>query len=240
MPATTPPLTCGTTTPRITSQRVAPSPTAASLSSRGTLAKSSRQIAVVIGVAMIASTRIAGKTPENSGVPKSGMKPNALCSQGLRSLKQKGRSTKIPHRPITTEGTAANMSISEPIGPRIVGGAISERKSAIAIESGAAISSPPNDVTRVPTTNQRAPYTFVTGFQVECQTKAIPLWSTAGHATLATSKMIRAITPTASSAARPASPSRVRSPSRSPTRRVRRRPTGVVFTASTVRNHFTN
>ena len=61
-----------------------------------------------------------------------------------------GPSTKMPHRPMTTLGTAASISISEPIGPRIDGGASSLRKRPIAIESGAARSSAPNEVTSVP------------------------------------------------------------------------------------------
>ena len=53
----------------------------------------------------------------------------------------------MPQRPITTLGTAASMSISEPIGPRIAAGASSLRKRPIAIESGAAIRIAPNEVT---------------------------------------------------------------------------------------------
>ena len=74
--ATTPPFTYGTTTPRTISQRVAPSPSEASLTSRGTLTKSSRQIDDVIGMIMIVSTTIAGSTPACCGVPaKSGIQP---------------------------------------------------------------------------------------------------------------------------------------------------------------------
>ena len=59
----------------------------------------------------------------------------------------------MPQRPMTTLGTAASISISVPIGPRIAGGASSLRKSPIAIESGAASSTAPNEVTSVPTMN---------------------------------------------------------------------------------------
>ena len=55
----------------------------------------------------------------------------------------------MPQSPITTLGTAASMSISVPIGVRIAGGASSERKRPIAIESGAASSMAPNEVTIV-------------------------------------------------------------------------------------------
>ena len=63
----------------------------------------------------------------------------------------------MPQRPTTTLGTAASISTSEPITPRIAGGASSVRKSAIAIESGAASSIAPNDVTSVPKMKSRAP-----------------------------------------------------------------------------------
>ena len=59
----------------------------------------------------------------------------------------------MPQRPMTTLGTAASISISVPIGPRIDGGASSLRKRPIAIESGAASSSAPNEVTSVPMMN---------------------------------------------------------------------------------------
>ena len=64
-----------------------------------------------------------------------------------------GPSTKMPQRPMTTLGTAASISISDPIGPRIAGGASSLRKRPIAIESGAARISAPNEVTSVPMMN---------------------------------------------------------------------------------------
>ena len=74
--ATMPPRTYGTTTPRTISQRVAPSPTDASLMSRGTLTKSSRQIEEVIGIIMIVSTTIATSIPVCDGSPlKSGIQP---------------------------------------------------------------------------------------------------------------------------------------------------------------------
>ena len=66
----------------------------------------------------------------------------------------------MPQSPTTTDGTAASMSISVPIGPRIDGGASSLRKRPIAIESGAEISIAPNDVTTVPMIRSRAPNWF--------------------------------------------------------------------------------
>ena len=63
-----------------------------------------------------------------------------LCRNGSTWSSMNGPSTKIPQRPTTTLGTAASIAISDPIGPRIAGGASSLRKRPIAIESGAAIS----------------------------------------------------------------------------------------------------
>ena len=53
---TIPPRLCGNTAPRIISQRVDPSPSAASLSEAGVVANTSRVIDVMIGVIMIATT----------------------------------------------------------------------------------------------------------------------------------------------------------------------------------------
>ena len=53
---TTPPRLCGNTEPRIISQRVAPSPYAASCSEAGVVANTSRVIDVMIGVIMMATT----------------------------------------------------------------------------------------------------------------------------------------------------------------------------------------
>ena len=76
--------------------------------SRGTLAKSSRQIDEVIGIAMIVSTTIATSTPDCCGVPaKSGIQPNLWCRNGSMWTRMNGPRTKIPHRPMTTLGTAA-------------------------------------------------------------------------------------------------------------------------------------
>ena len=112
-----------------------------------------------------------------------------------------GPSTKIPQSPITTLGTAASISISVPIGPRTDGGASSERKRPIAIESGAARISAPKEVTSVPMTNSRAPKTSVTGFHALVQTKLIPKCWTAGHAPSKIFQTIPAIVASASSAA---------------------------------------
>ena len=58
---------------------------------------------------------------------------------------------------MTTEGTAASMSIRVPTGARTAGGASSLRKRPIAIEIGPERSIAPKDVTTVPMIRSRAP-----------------------------------------------------------------------------------
>ena len=201
--ATTPPLTYGTITPRTVSQRVAPSPIEASFTSFGTLTKSSWQIDDVIGIIIIARTTIAMSTPACCGVPvKNGVQPRNDWKNGSISVRMKGPRTKMPQRPTTTLGTAASIEISAPTGPRIAGGASSLRNRPIPIESGAAMSSAPNDVTSVPMMNERAPKTFVTGFQTSCQTNATPNSLIAGQEPWISFQPIRTITSTARKAAK--------------------------------------
>jgi hypothetical protein len=74
--ALTPVRVYGSTTPRTISQRVAPSASAPSSSSVGTLMKSSLQMLEQIGTTMIVKTRIAIRIPEFSGeLSKNGTKP---------------------------------------------------------------------------------------------------------------------------------------------------------------------
>ena len=76
-----------------------------------------------------------------------------------------GPSTRMPQRPITTLGTAASISINEPIGPRIDGGASSDKKRPIAIESGAARYRAPNEVIeRAEMNGSSAPNSLSDGF----------------------------------------------------------------------------
>src|SRR5581483_10536570 len=132
----------------------------------------------------------------------------------------------MPHRPMTTDGTAASMSTREPIGVRIAGGASSERKRPIAIDSGAESRIAPNDVTTVPMMKSRAPNSSKTAFHWLCQRK--PRWNAriAGHAPAATRQTIAATTSTARNAANAVKPYRTPSPMRSPRRRVRGSPAG--------------
>src|SRR5438552_8797644 len=127
----------------------------------------------------------------------------------------------MPQSPITTLGTAASISISVPTVPRTDGGASSLRKRPIAIESGAARSTAPNDVTIVPMIRSRAPNLLVTGLNSLCQTKPSPKTRIAGHAPSTTRQTMAATTRSASSAARPVKPWSTASPTRSDARRVR-------------------
>ena len=98
----------------------------------------------------------------------------------------------MPQRPMTTLGTAASISTSVPIGPRTAGGASSLRKRPIAIESGAARMTAPNDVTTVPMIRSRAPNLFVTGFHSLCQMKSSWKVRISGHALSATRQAMAA------------------------------------------------
>ena len=112
---------------------------------------SSRQIAEVIGMIMIVSTSAAGSIPACDGSPeKSGHQPRKLCSHGSSVSRTHGPKTRMPQSPRTTLGIAASSSTSVAIGAAARRGAISVRKSAIAIESGVASSSAMIDVTTVP------------------------------------------------------------------------------------------
>ena len=138
-------------TRRIDSQRVEPSARAPSVSSFGTRRNSSRQIEDVIGMIMIVSTSAAGRIPACDGSPeKIGRKPATSCSHGSRWSRTHGPSTRMPHSPRTTLGIAASSSTIVAIGAAIRRGAISVRKSAIAIDSGTASVSAISDVTTVP------------------------------------------------------------------------------------------
>src|ERR671925_1347196 len=204
----------GRTTPRIISQRVVPSASAPSLSSRGTPRKSSRETLETIGVIMIVSTRIAGRRPKIDGSPrKSGRKPKVCFSHGSRWFATNGPMTRIPQRPTTTLGTAASISTSAPIGPRSQRGASSVRKSAIAIESGPAIRSAPSELTAVPKRNAAAPKTWrAPGSQSFETRKWRPKRWIAGRAWSTTFQAMRPRSATAAAAAVRVTPWRAVSP----------------------------
>ena len=71
-------------------------------------------------------------------------------SQGSRWSRTHGPKTRMPHRPSTTLGIAASSSTIVAIGAATFFGAISVRKSAIAIEIGVASASAISEVTTVP------------------------------------------------------------------------------------------
>ncbi len=127
--AAMPPRAYGKVTPRTISQRVVPSASAPSLSSRGTPRKSSRLMLETIGRIMIASTTIAVKMlePLDDGSPKSGMNPRVSWSAGSTWSRSTGPRTRMPQSPMTTLGTAASVSTIAVTGPRRRRGASSVR-----------------------------------------------------------------------------------------------------------------
>src|SRR5205085_10637927 len=145
----------------------------------------------------------------------------------------------MPHKPTTTLGTAASISISVPTGPRTEAGAGSLRKRPIAIDRGAASNIAPSEVTTVPMIRSRAPKRLVTGFHSLCQRK--PRWNTltAGQAPSATRQMIAATTRTPINDAAAVRPYRTPSPYRSPRLRVRASVAAVAVTAPACRARAT-
>ena len=145
--ATRPPRVYGSTTPRIISQRVAPSASAASLRSRGTVRKSSRATLAVIGRIMIVEhdhrRQVAGelRRPLEEGRP---------AEPALRN----GPEVVLHERPEDEDAPEADHDArdrGEQLDergdqPRIPRGASSVRNSAIAIASRAATSTARNDV----------------------------------------------------------------------------------------------
>ena len=115
--AATPAAVEGSTTPRTISQRVAPSASAPSFTSRGTLRKRSRLSEAMIGTTMIVRIRLAVKmlAPVVWGGPKIGRKPRWSWSQGSRCAWTNGARMRMPQNPRITLGIAASSST---IGPR--------------------------------------------------------------------------------------------------------------------------
>jgi hypothetical protein len=106
----------GSTARRIISQRVAPSARAASSCSAGACRNTSRQIAVMIGRIMTASTSAAVRIvrPVPLAVPpKNGIQPRYSLSHTKTGCAA-GASTPMPQRPKTTLGTAASRSTMYP------------------------------------------------------------------------------------------------------------------------------
>ena len=74
---------------------------------------------------------------------------SAGCSLGARK--------KMPHRPYTTEGTAASNSIRIVTGPRMRSGHSSVTYKAVATATGTPMINASPEVMRVPTTSGSAP-----------------------------------------------------------------------------------
>ena len=80
-----------------------------------------------------------GEDPRRTGAPeKTGMKPRTSPIHGSRCSATQGPKTMMPQRPSTTLGIAASSSTTVAIGAATRRGAISVRKSAIAMDSGVA------------------------------------------------------------------------------------------------------
>src|SRR5437763_1683738 len=93
-----------------------------------------------------------------------------------------GFSTRMPHSPKTTDGTAAKRSTTYDTGRRNRGGAISLTYSAMPTLIGTAKKRPITDDITVPYTNASAPNLFRAGFQSLRVRKLIPSCRKAGMA----------------------------------------------------------
>ncbi len=179
---TTPLRAYGSDTPRTISQRVAPSASAPSFRSRGTARKSSRQTADVIG---IDHDRQHDDRREHAAL-------------GRRS-EERDEAEPAVHERLDVVGDERSEDVDPPeadhdardrgehVDERAdraadrARGASSLRKSPIAIESGAAIKTAPNDVIAVPRMNWSAPKWLWTGSQVLVQRNPIPNARIDGH-----------------------------------------------------------
>ena len=84
------------------------------------------------------------------GPLKSGKNPSVAPKNGSTDLRSQGTSTNRPHRPYTTLGIAARVSIRNDTTGRSRAGAISTRNTAMPTETGSAITIASTLVTRVP------------------------------------------------------------------------------------------
>src|SRR4029077_5747212 len=141
-----------------------PRPRAPSFRSLGTCAKRSRLIEDVIGMIMIVRIRTAAniELPTAGWDGQNGVQPKAPFSHGPNWWTMTGRSTRIPHRPSTTLGTAASISTTGPTTARTGRGASSVRNSPIPIEIGAAMITAKSVVYAVPKMKSSAPNWLVT------------------------------------------------------------------------------
>ena len=150
--ATTPEIVEGRTTPRMTSHCVAPSASAPSLSSLGTVRNRSRLSDGMIGTTITLRIRPAVKRlrPVVCGAPKMPRNPNVSWRNGSMVVCTKGARKMRPKNPRITLGIAASISTSGPTTVRTERGASIARYSAMAIDSGTAMIIAIADVTAVP------------------------------------------------------------------------------------------
>src|SRR5439155_11819549 len=144
----------GQTAMRIISQRVAPSPNAASRYVAGTERTASSETDTIIGSTMIARISTAQSMFRGSiGSRKNGVQPNSFVSTGTLWFITNGASTKTPHSPYTTLGTDARISMTNRTIPLSCFGKTSLMNVATEMPTGAAIASARIELTSVPRMN---------------------------------------------------------------------------------------
>src|SRR5206468_11960462 len=98
----------------------------------------------------------------------------------------------MPHRPNTTDGTAASRSITEPAGRRHRIGAKSVRYKAMPTLTGTAMTSPMAELSTVPQMKARAPNCSAGGFHVDDVKKLRTMCRNAGAASWVVEMAMRA------------------------------------------------
>jgi hypothetical protein len=153
MPPRIPLFAVGMTILRMLEKLVLPKAVAAEIKSLSTRPMTSRLTEVIIGMIITAIVHAAMKGAPSAllnSFLKNGMNESELESEADQ-VAATGESTKIPQIPTTTEGKAANKSISEVATRETLGGAMNSMKNATAIDAGTAIIKPKIDTTIVPT-----------------------------------------------------------------------------------------
>ena len=154
--------THGSVTLFATSQSVMPSADAPSLGSGGTCAKRSRVVEAMIGTIISASTMPAASrpSPPPTGCLKYrsiGTSGTLLAMIGKTLLASQGPKVRMPHRPMTTLGMPARISMVKPSGFEIHVGIRSVRAKAAPMESGTAMTMAMSEETSVPQMMAQAP-----------------------------------------------------------------------------------
>ena len=151
MVAPTPAAVLGRTMPRITSHRVAPSASAPSFSSLGTVRNRSRLSAEMIGRIITVSTSTAVNTliPVVEGLPNRGMNPSTLCKAGLEVVDERYEHHQAPEA-VDDAGDGREHLDQRANHARTRVGAIMLRYRPIPIPRGVASTSAPIEVTNVP------------------------------------------------------------------------------------------